>query len=76
MTLREYYKQLEQHDWYYEWSDDFRVWQRGRDDKTRLEEISKLSSKHESLFIEYTRHKFSGKPWGTEKSPKPDLPEE
>ena len=28
-NIREYFNQLRGHDWYYDYSDDYRVWQRG-----------------------------------------------
>jgi hypothetical protein len=31
MTLDQYIAQLKAHDWFYEYSDDHRVWQAGRD---------------------------------------------
>lgn len=35
----EYLKALRQHDWYYMYSDDHKVWQRGREAAARIEEM-------------------------------------
>jgi hypothetical protein len=39
-------------------------------------EISKQSKAHEKLLDEFYGWAFSGKPWGTERKPKPEKPEE
>jgi hypothetical protein len=67
MTLQEYYKELKQHDWYYDWSDDHTVWTKGRDNLNRLIGITRESRQHEELYIMFKEHHFSGKPFGTEK---------
>lgn len=36
MTLDQYIAQLKAHDWFYEYSDDSRVWQAGRDVREQL----------------------------------------
>lgn len=38
MTLEEFEKALQYHDWYYEYSDDHSVWRRGLDRQRQLEE--------------------------------------
>lgn len=74
MTVGEYYDQLERHDWYYEWSDDHGVWERGSADASRLKQISEESPEHKALWDGFNKHKFSGESWGTEKQPKPERP--
>jgi len=74
MNLPEFYDQLDRHDWYYEWSDDHGVWERGSSDANRLAQIAKESPVHQKLHNDFTEHKFSGESWGTEKAPKPIRP--
>ena len=35
-NISEYFRELQRHDWYYEYSDDHSVWKRGSDERTRL----------------------------------------
>lgn len=37
MTTEEYYKALEKHDWYYNYSDDHRAWTKGLEESRRLQ---------------------------------------
>ena len=41
MTLEQYKKELMQHDWYYQFSDDHRIWQRGESTLAELRYIAK-----------------------------------
>jgi hypothetical protein len=41
MTLEEYKKELQQHDWFYQFSDDHGVWQRGERESTTLHYLAK-----------------------------------
>lgn len=38
MNTEEYTEALKAHDWYYEWSDDHRVWQKGTEAAKKLRE--------------------------------------
>lgn len=40
VTLSKYYDMLSGHDWYYDYSDDHGVWQRGRDASEHLRRIA------------------------------------
>lgn len=35
-VIQEFFEELNNHDWFYEFSDDFRVWQRGTQEEERL----------------------------------------
>lgn len=74
MNLTEYYDRLEKADWFYEFSDDHSVWKRGSTEFANLRGLAKQSSEHQALFDAFRTHHFSGKPWGTEKQPKPERP--
>ncbi len=75
MELRDYYDELEKHDWFYEMTEDHRVWQLGNRASARIARISKESPEHEALRSAYHKHVFSGPNWGTEKASKPEKPE-
>ena len=67
MTLNEFYTKLGFHDWYYQYSDDHRVWRNGQDNWDRLNEVAKESPEHWALFEAYASHVFS-------QTPKPERP--
>ena len=68
MTLLEYYKMLDCHDWYYEFSDDFTVWQRGHRERKQIENVAKESDQHMEL-----RNGFVD--WLSDRGYKPEVPE-
>jgi len=70
MHIKDYYRKLETHDWYYQYSDDSRVLYRGENKERELGNIAHEFGYME-LYMAYQQHMFSGKPWGTEKKPKP-----
>jgi hypothetical protein len=74
VSLAEFYDVLERHDWYYAMSDDHAVWTAGTLVANALAEEAKESREKAQLLIDWTRHMFSGEPWGTEKKPKPERP--
>lgn len=74
MTIEEYYALLEKHDWYYEMSDDHRVWKAGVAARDNLVAIAaEHGGQYQTLLDGFRAHYFSGDPWGTEKQPKPTL---
>lgn len=75
MTLQDYYLMLENFDWFYEMSDDGRVYERGRKAEARLKEVAKTSPKHKEMFDSFRLYIYSGPPWGTDKLPKPVAPD-
>ena len=76
MTLRELYAELERHDWFYEMSDDQRVWNEGLRKELDLQRKCQQVEGGTALYAAFTAHHFSGPAWGTTKKPKPPLPEE
>jgi hypothetical protein len=72
MTLQDYYEELDKHDWYYQYSDDSRVYNKGQQNADRLKRISEESPKHKILWEGFCNHMFSGGPWGTKKRRKPN----
>lgn len=73
-TLAKYWEMLNQHDWYYSYSDDGSVYRRGSEAEAKLLAIAKKSPEHQALFDGFRHHHFSGGPWNTEKAPKPEKP--
>ena len=76
VSLPDFWDMLNAHDWYYAYSDDHSVWQRGERASKKLEAIAQQSKAHRELMTRFTLHMFSGEAWNTQKEPKPDRPEE
>lgn len=76
MTLKEFYKELESHDWFYAFSDDHRYWSSGVQNYKRLEKIAEESPAHQKLLKDYHEYIFSGPTFGTDDFPKPAEPED
>jgi hypothetical protein len=66
MNLKEFDMMLRGFDWYYEMSDDHRVWRAGEIARGKIMEASKISAQHEELYEVWSKHYYSGAPWGTE----------
>lgn len=74
MTTQEYWDELNQHDWYYHYSDDGKVYNRGKSNEQRLDGHSLESDEHKAIFKAFSEHHFSGSAFGTDKAPKPERP--
>ena len=74
MTLTEYWDLLNKHDWYYHMSDSNKVYFAGEKAERELNSIAAESPEHKNLLEGFKAHFFSGKPWDTEKQPKPERP--
>lgn len=74
MNLQEYWDLLNSHDWYYNYSDDQRVWSLGNKNDRKLRGIADSSPEHKRLYMGFVNYHFSGKDWNTEKEPKPERP--
>jgi hypothetical protein len=66
MNLKEFDDMLRKFDWYYQMSDDNRVWRAGETANARIREVAKTSAEHNELYEVWSKHYFSGEPWGTE----------
>jgi hypothetical protein len=74
VSIEEYYHMLERHDWFYNYSDDHRVWKAGAAATERLIAIAnQKGGRYQSMYSAYKAHIFSGEQWGTEKQAKPEL---
>jgi hypothetical protein len=73
--IGEYWDLLDGHDWYFNYSDAAGVYKRGSQVNSFICEIArKRGGEYAQLLRAFNLHYFSGKPWGTEKAPKPDRP--
>lgn len=68
IKLRDYWTKLNAHDWFFEYSDDHRVWTKGRDSESHIKACAKLSPEHQKLYDDFKAHKW-------EQLPKPEQPE-
>tara|TARA_R110002074_G_scaffold402332_1_gene607507 strand:+ start:14955 stop:15476 length:522 start_codon:yes stop_codon:yes gene_type:complete len=53
ITLNEFLKQLDEHDWYYSYSDDHRSYKKGSENSRRLVAIAEGSEALKSLYVVY-----------------------
>ncbi|WP_241295349.1 hypothetical protein [Burkholderia stabilis] len=75
MTIEQYYDELNRHDWYCGFSDDYSVEQRGEENYTRLLEIANQhGADYLALIGAFRKHHFSGEPWNTPQYDKPARP--
>lgn len=75
ITIEQYYDDLNCHDWYCGFSDDYEVEKRGTEDRRRLHKIAiDRGHAYQALFDAFGRHYFSGTPWGTPRWDKPSRP--
>ncbi len=61
MDLQEFYDLLKRHDWSFNYSDDHRQWQRGRDQLNQIQYILKQNEddpKYRVLFDQYREWAF------------------
>ena len=72
---QEFFKQCQSHDWYYQYSDDGRVYDRGRETSHRLQSKAKTHPALMEIYKSWSNYKFTGKSFGTEQSPEPVIPE-
>lgn len=53
MSIEEYYKKLEQHDWFYNYSDDHRVWLRGVEQRKELQALCQENDVLTKMYGQY-----------------------
>jgi hypothetical protein len=58
ITLNEFEERLKNHDWRYNYSDDFSKWIRGDQEYKRLIRFASQSKEHEELFNKYKNEQF------------------
>jgi len=71
-SLNEFYKMLENHDWFYDYSDDHRVWRNGSQSMSAIREAIENGSKaYKELFELYVKYVNRDKYEFVEKPSKP-----
>ena len=60
MNLEEYKTELQSMDWYYDFSDDHRVWRAGHARKRFLERVAKQSTEHTLAWDEVQQQLHDG----------------
>ncbi len=59
MTLEEYKQGLENFDWYYDYSDDYSVWQRARSRRDELAAAQKIHDPDRKIWEEVAKRKLA-----------------
>jgi hypothetical protein len=62
MTLFNFYRRLDGHDWFARMSDSNHVYKQGEDREGILREISNQSPEHRALFLAFADHIWCGGP--------------
>jgi len=52
-AIEEYFEKLQMHDWFYEYSDDYGVWRKGRESRAELTILSKENDTFATMYHEY-----------------------
>lgn len=73
--LQAFYDKCKHHDWFYEYSDDGRVYDKGRNARYELQKFCKMHPKYKEIYRQWSYYKFSGDHMNTEKQPLPIRPE-
>ena len=69
MTKKEYFLLCQNHDWHFEFSDDFRVWSNGRTTLIALENLRANGPSFREIFDAWHTWAFSGYPLGSGERP-------
>ena len=73
-STQEFYDRCATFDWYYDYSDDHRVWQRGCAVHDALRAEAASDPAKALIYHAWREYMFSGEEWGTEKAPQPARP--
>jgi hypothetical protein len=60
-TLHTFFDILKHHDWYFEMSDDHRVWKAGATHEEQIKSMCRISEPHKTMHKAFTDHIFEGK---------------
>lgn len=75
MEEQQFYDLCAKHDWYYQMSDDARVYKNGERERHQLVSNAMNNPPFKAIYEAWCNHMYSGADWGTEKKPKPVRPE-
>jgi hypothetical protein len=73
MNIQEYFEACQQFDWFYDYSDDHRVYTRESANEKKLTDEAELDPIKKNIFNDWSKYMFSGESWRTVKAPKPIL---
>lgn len=74
IELQEFYDKLERFDWYYEWSDDGKVYRKGQEEARKLSREASGDPGKLDLYKAFKEYVSSGPAFNTEQKPKPERP--
>ena len=74
MNIQEYYDLLDEHDWFYQFSDDMRVYNAGNVAQKKIQHLSETSTVHRDLYLSFQGYIFSGPSYKTAHLTKPVRP--
>ena len=72
---QEFFKECQYHDWYYEYSDDGRVYDRGRSAYAKLSGKANSHPKFLEIYKAWEKYVWGGPTFARESKPKPVMPE-
>ena len=58
MSPSEFFKLLEKHDWYYQYSDDHRAWEKGNSESKRIRAIAQEIPVFLDMYRDYSKFMF------------------
>jgi len=58
MEASEFFSLLEKHDWFYQYSDDHRAWERGSTESKRLQSIIQENDMFTRMYLTYSDYMF------------------
>jgi len=58
MEPSEFFKLLEKHDWYYQYSDDHRAWEKGSNESKRIQAIAQEIPLFLDMYRDYSKFMF------------------
>lgn len=61
VSLQDFYKALESHDWFYDYSDDGSVYRRGRAEEDRIGKATATSPAHKALYDAFRAYIYDKK---------------
>jgi hypothetical protein len=73
MNTEQFFNACKNFDWYYDFSDDSRVWRNGTAAKEKLLNEAKSDPIKMKIFTDWNKHMFSGESWSTPRTIKPEL---
>ncbi|CAM0016776.1 hypothetical protein MYOV011v1_p0279 [Vibrio phage 6E35.1a] len=69
--LHQFFHDCSKFDWYYNYSDDHRVWTRGERESKALQARSRANSVTTAIYEAWSKYMFTGPNYGNERAPKP-----